>query len=242
MRHSGRAEKFLGQKMGMNVAQYNEARPDGPTVRVATYQRKKMYQAFLQSCAVAPADTILDVGATSDQSYASSNYLEAWYPHKNKVTAAGIDDASFLETLYAGMTFVQANGLDLPFDDGAFDVVHSSAVLEHVGGFENQMRFISELARVAKKAAFLTTPNRWFPVEFHTILPLVHWLPKRHFRKILTSLGKDFFAKEENLNLMTPADVARACANLGLKGAAVKSMPLCGWPANILLTIKKDAA
>ena len=137
---------------------------------------------FLRSTAVASHETILDVGVTSDQSYSSSNYLEAWYPAKGQITAAGIDDASFLETLYPGLTFVQANGLDLPFHDGSFDVVHSSAVLEHVGSFENQIRLIAECARVTRRALFLTTPSRWFPVEFHTVLPLVHWLPKPAFR------------------------------------------------------------
>ena len=24
---------------------------------------------------------------------------------------------------------------------------------------------------------FVTTPNRWFPLEVHTLLPFVHWLP-----------------------------------------------------------------
>ena len=33
-----------------------------------------------------PSETILDVGVTSDQSYTSSNYLEALYPRKNRIT------------------------------------------------------------------------------------------------------------------------------------------------------------
>ncbi len=32
---------------------------------------------------------------------------------------------------------------------------------------------------MSRKGLFVTTPNRWFPIEFHTVLPLVHWLPKR---------------------------------------------------------------
>ena len=34
------------------------------------------------------------------------------------------------------------------------------------------------------------TPNRWFPIEFHTLLPLVHWLPPEHFRKLLVLTGR----------------------------------------------------
>ena len=28
-------------------------------------------------------------------------------------------------------------------------------------------------------SVFVTTPNRWFPLEVHTLLPFVHWLPGR---------------------------------------------------------------
>ena len=52
----------------------------------------------------------------------------------------------------------------------------SNAVIEHVGGRAEQRRFVDESLRVAPRA-FVTTPNRWFPVEVHTRLPLVHWLP-----------------------------------------------------------------
>ncbi|MDR1740563.1 MAG: class I SAM-dependent methyltransferase, partial [Synergistaceae bacterium] len=51
-----------------------------------------------------------------------------------------------------------------PFKDGEFDLVFSSAVIEHVGSFERQTRFISEAARVSGRYVFITTPNRWFPV------------------------------------------------------------------------------
>jgi SAM-dependent methyltransferase len=94
-----------------------------------------------------------------------------------RLTACGLDDASFLEEQYPGVRFVPADGLALPFEDNSFDVVHSSAVIEHVGSRANQIRFIVELHRVARRAVCLTTPNRWFPVEVHTSVRLLHWLP-----------------------------------------------------------------
>jgi hypothetical protein len=218
-------------------AQYNVAAPESLPVRIAASQRRKMYELALSRAAIQQDDTILDVGVTSDQTYASSNYIEAWYPHRNRITACGIDDASFLERLYPGMRFVQANGLNLPFEGGSFDVVHASAVLEHVGSFENQIRFISECARVARRAFFLTTPNGRFPVEFHTVLPLVHWLPKPIFRAVLRHAGLAFFAEEANLNLMTRRELATAMASS--QEAAdfdwhVESVHLWGWPSNLL--------
>jgi ubiquinone/menaquinone biosynthesis C-methylase UbiE len=155
------------------------------------------------------------------------------------VTAVGVDDASFLETAYPGMRFVKADGRDLPFEDGEFDWAHSSAVLEHVGSAEKQARFIAELWRVSRRGIFATTPNRWFPVEFHTTLPLVHWLPTGVHRPIFRALGRAFFADEDNLNLMTPGTLAKAARAAGIKDFRVESVSLGGWPTNLLLVAKK---
>jgi ubiquinone/menaquinone biosynthesis C-methylase UbiE len=185
---------------------------------------------------------LLDVGVTSDQTYASSNYVEAWYPAKNKITAAGIDDAKFLEQLYPGLRFIEANGLNLPFEDVSFDVVHSSAVLEHVGSHQNQVRLISECARVARRVAFFTTPNRWFPVEFHTSIPLLHWLPKPWFRALMRRTGREFFADENNLNLMGSRDLRQA-AQMALPADMftfeISNARLAGWASNLLLTVRR---
>lgn len=220
-------------------AQYNVAAPDSYAVRIAGFMRRKMYERFLTACAVQPSDSILDVGVTSDRTYASSNYLEAWYPHKQRLTAVGLDDASFLEELYPGVKFQRANGMSLPFPNEAFDVVHSSAVLEHVGNYDSQRRFVAELARVARRVAFLTTPNRWFPVEFHTVLPLVHWLPKPQFRKLLTLLGQNFLAQEENLNLLGRGELQNLAQNLQHSTAETQSVRLLGLSSNLLLILRK---
>jgi hypothetical protein len=180
-------------------------------------------------------DSVLDVGVTSDRSYASSNYLEAWFPRKDRITATGIDDASFLERLHAGVRFVRANGLALPFADQSFDIVHSSAVLEHVGGAPNRRRYVRECARVARKAVFLTTPNRWFPVEFHTVLPLVHWLPRPMFRALMRRTGRAFFAEESNLDLLSRRDLSDTTAGIEAFKFHISSVALLGWPSNLLL-------
>ena len=85
--------------IGVN-AQYNVARPDSLPVRIAGYQRRKMFERFVKAMGPGEADSIVDVGATSDRSYDHSNYLEAWHPHKDRVTAVGVDDASFLDRKY----------------------------------------------------------------------------------------------------------------------------------------------
>ena len=175
-------------------SQYNVAAPDSVPVKIATYQRRRMFERFVESMGLTPADTILDMGVTSDQTYTSSNYLEAWYPHKHRITAAGIDDAAFLETLYPGVRYVHADGLNQPFGNKVFDVVHSYAVLEHVGRALQTRCDLSRNVRGWRERGFFLdeTPNRWFPVELHTVLPLVHWLPPTVFRALMRRSGREF--------------------------------------------------
>ena len=220
-------------------AQYNLAKPDTLAARVMSHARRRMYERFIRSTGIQVGESLLDVGVTSDQSYEHSNYVEAWYPYKDKITAVGIDDASFLERLYPGLVYRRANGLELPFAVDSFDVVHSSAVLEHVGNVENQRRFVTELTRVARRAVFLTTPNRWFPVEFHTILPLVHWLPKPWFRGLLRNTRYQFFSREENLNLLARDELLELCSGLTGCAVAAQSQRLLGMTSNLLLIIHK---
>ena len=117
-------------------------------------------------------------------------------------------------------------------------MVHSSAVIEHVGAFARQARMIAECARVAGRAFCITTPNRWFPVEVHTVLPLVHWLPKPVFRGLMRRTGRGFFADEANLNLMTRSEMLRAAREAGPAedfALSVRTVALAGWPSNLLL-------
>lgn len=72
---------------------------------------------------------------------------------------------------------VYADGCALPFRDGAFDLVFSNSVIEHVGGREAQERFAREAARVGRRY-WVQTPNRRFPVEPHLWTPLIHWAPR----------------------------------------------------------------
>lgn len=215
--------------------QYSVARPDSFAVRLAARVRAAMFARFMAEFSPAEADLALDIGVTSDQSYEASNYFEELYPFKHRVTAAGIDDASFLERAYPGMKFVRANALELPFEDKSFDFVHSSAVIEHVGSLGNQARMVAQCVRVARKGVFLTTPNRWFPIEFHTHLPLVHWLPKPSSRAVMRALGYGFFAAEENLNLMSAAQLARIARPHADWRFHVAAERVLGWKSNLIL-------
>jgi SAM-dependent methyltransferase len=163
--------------------------------------RKKFYRAFMAEMAPDAMTSILDVGVTPDQSAADSNFFEKWYPHPERITATSIEDASHLTALHPGLTFVQTSGDGLPFEDDQFDIAFSTAVIEHVGDRERQRLFLAELLRVSKRF-FITTPNRWYPVELHTYVPFVHWLPQHRHQQVLQKLGKEQWSTTDNLNLL----------------------------------------
>src|SRR5262249_2853874 len=123
--------------------------------------------------------------------------------------------------------------------DSSFDYVHSSAVIEHVGSHQDQAAFIRQVWRVARRGIFLTTPNRWFPVEFHTVMPLIHFLPPAAFLGCLRAMGEDFFSEESNLNLMSRSSLQRAARDAGLDNFRVESVLLLGWPSNLLLIARR---
>lgn len=199
--------------------------------RLSLRARRRMFERFCRLLEPSSNSLVLDLGVTPDTSMCDSNFFEACYPYPERITAASIEDASFLEGKYPGLRFVKVDGERLPFSDKEFDVLFCSAVLEHVGGFGKQKAFLQEVFRVSNKV-FLTTPNRWYPIDFHTMIPLLHWLPRKWHRSCLKLLGYSFLAKEENLNLLSAGDVRRLLIE---ERARVEFNYFLGLPSNLII-------
>jgi hypothetical protein len=63
------------------------------------------------------------------------------------------------------------------FRTNSFDVAFSNSVIEHVGDRAQQQAMASEVRRVAT-AHWIQSPNFWFPMEPHFLVPGWQWLPE----------------------------------------------------------------
>jgi SAM-dependent methyltransferase len=137
---------------------------------------------------------------------------------------------------------VRADGCRLPFRDGAFDVVFSNSVIEHVGPPDRQAAFAAELDRVGR-GYFVQTPNRWFPIEPHLLTPVVHYLPDRARRRLLrltvwallTRPSPDRYGDMEVIRLLDRRDMRRMFPAASLRRERLlgltKSLVAVGHPS-----------
>ena len=155
--------------------------------RVSLRSRERKLRLFHELLQPGPETTVVDVGVTDAPFGAGStdNFFEALYPWPEQVTGVGRTELDRFAAAFPQVRAVRADGRDLPFANAEFDLGFSNAVVEHVaGGREGQRQFVHELCRVAQRV-FVTTPNRRFPLEVHTLLPFVHWLPKGPRERLL---------------------------------------------------------
>jgi hypothetical protein len=110
-------------------------------------------------------------------------------------------------------------------------------VIEHVGSRERQRAFLAEVLRVARMA-FIGTPNRWYPVELHTLLPLLHYLPHAFYSRVYRALGFDFFSRQENLNLLGRRELEQLLPAERRDGVRVLSHRFLGIVSNYFLVVR----
>ena len=128
---------------------------------------------------------VLDVGAEVNPNSDKELHFIDIYRWKDNLSAVNIstEHISIIKKSYPEIKAVVCDACKLPWPDRYFNVVYSNAVIEHVGNFERQKKMAAEIMRVGKRW-FVTTPNRWFPFEFHMRLPFVTWLPGNGYLRI----------------------------------------------------------
>lgn len=135
--------------------------------------RRKRFALFTElasSLGTARAVRILDVGGTWE-----------YWSQFDSTTLANVDVVLLnvfpQQAVHPRFTALVGDGRDLSrFADHEFDIVYSNSVLSLVGTLADQAQMAREIRRVGKRY-FVQTPNRFFVVDWRTLVPLFHWLP-----------------------------------------------------------------
>ena len=140
-----------------------------------------------------PAAAPLSSGSTARIPYSPSTW------HRSRVRSSTSQNVDV----------VQADGTQLPFRDGEFDVVFSNSVIEHVPK-RLQHHFAKEVRRVGARY-FVQTPYRYFPIEPHYQLPLFQFLPRRVQRALNDrfTLGWQEKGQWEEITLLSVSELRR---------------------------------
>jgi len=177
--------------------------------------RKRKLELFYKLTKPSSSSRVLDIGAEINPDGKRGLQLIDGYKWKEKLFAVNISDkhVESISKHYAGIEAKVADACDLPWPDKYFDIVYSNAVIEHVGNLERQKKMASEIMRVGKNW-FVTTPNRWFPFEFHMRLPLVTWLPGNAYLRVGQIVSYNhvnkrygFGIKHNSLHLLTAKEM-----------------------------------
>lgn len=114
--------------------------------------------------------SILDIGGTEIY-WERMNYTDK---NNIRITLLNLDKEP---TKSKNITSMKGNACDLSvFNDKHFDIIFSNSVIEHLFTLENQQKMANEAIRVGKNY-FIQTPNFYFPIEPHWLIPFFQFLP-----------------------------------------------------------------
>ena len=152
---------------------------------------------FFQLIGDSSKSTLLDVGGGTG---IASEFVPL-YRVFEKVTVVNLTPPPADLRSLSNITYEVADGCCLPYESKSFDWVFSNAVLEHVGSFEKQRQFADEIRRVAKRGYFVTTPNKLFPIEPHSLLPFYQFLSESWQRRVV-HLSPYYLERYEEIRLL----------------------------------------
>lgn len=206
--------------------------------------RKRRAEVFWQQMQPTPDVRILDLGSEDGA------HIAALVPYRDNVWLADIqpDLLAEGERRHGFKTLLIEEDGRVPVEDGFFDIVFCSSVIEHVtvpkaqvgawtssrefeqAALERQRRFAQEVRRISR-GYFVQTPHRYFAVESHTWLPgLVVFLPRRLLLALIRFTNGWWIKRTEaDFNLLTGRQMRELFPDAELVVERV-----AGWPKSLI--------
>ena len=180
---------------------------------ISNRNRRKKFELALS--VIKANDNIIDIGVDPSLG-GNTNYFEKWFKLSNELTCLGVySDFSEFKQEFPNFNLVEFNGVDFPSFEKKFDFAFSNAVIEHVGDYNKQVKWLSEIAKISN-ALLITTPNRWLPFETHTMTFFIHWFPDNIRNYIYRKIGKTW-ASNDYMWLLGEKDLKRAIREAGFE-------------------------
>ena len=164
--------------------------------------RRRKVRLFFDLLMPSRSDTLLDIGGSIGMSGEFSelyNFFPRIVTLNLKPEPVGHGHAEF----------IHGDACEMPLLSRSFDYVFSNAVIEHVGDFERQKLMASEIMRITRKGFFVATPNRHFPIDPHSYLPLYHVLPQSTRRKLACNVLKAYIGHYEDYWMLSTSEMRK---------------------------------
>ncbi len=195
--------------------------------------RIKKNTLFIDRFKPTKSTKILDIGASEKEYQINANVFEKHYPYPENITVLGVDNYKEFCKKYPKVKTIMYEGDTFSFKDKEFDICWCNAVLKHVGDRSRQKKFLKEVRRVTK-SSFVTTPNKYFPIELHTRIPLLHYLPKGIFDAILNKVGKKW-ATGNYMHLLGLKDIKKLLGECNIEDYTIKKNRIFGFVVDFVI-------
>ncbi len=161
---------------------------------------------------------ILDFGVSDSKNQDSNPFVTYFLQKKRRnIFGCGIDDAKNVNKNYKNLKYKKIKpGSKLPYKTNFFSLSISHAVFEHIGSKNKKIFYLSELIRISEKV-FISIPNRYFPIEHHSNIPMLGYLPSNLIYKLLNFFNYNLFKNEKTLTFNSKRDFYNIASQLRKK-------------------------
>jgi len=203
--------------------------------KIVLKKREEMFDIIKKNINLDNIKSVLDVGTTSDNLLESSNFLIKQFEFIK--IKKSISDQKILNDNYFDITFNGSitENLNDNFESLKSDLLICSATIEHLGNLSDIKKGLDNIVNLSNKYFIITTPNRYHPIDFHTKIPFIHFLPKKLYRKLLMFFGDKFFSKEENLNLLSKKDLKNLMSGYKNISYSIYKVKLFSFTSNFII-------
>lgn len=156
--------------------------------------RKKRFEFFKEYCSKLPKPIkILDIGG-SDYYWKSPGFNDE---ENYTIEIMNLEDQD--TDNFKNISFIKKDVRDMNnIKDSEYDLVYSNSLIEHLNTFEEQKKLASEIMRIGKNY-FIQTPNFYFPVESHFLLPFFQFLSDDMKTKLVSNFNLGWFEKQTDI-------------------------------------------